>query len=61
MAYRLDVLMEELLSLKDLLAGGADVAIILFAFFLWKIDRRLLIVEQQIITIFKRPTDENET
>ena len=46
--------MDEFLSIKDVLSGGADVAIMLFAFFLWKIDRRLLIVEQQIITIFKR-------
>ncbi len=46
--------MEEMITLKDVLSGGADVAIMMFAFFLWKIDRRLLIVEQQIITIFKR-------
>lgn len=46
--------MDEFISIKDVLSGGADVAIMLFAFFLWKIDRRLLIVEQQIISIFKR-------
>ena len=53
--------MDEILSIKDLLSGGADVAIILFAFFLWKIDRRLLIVEQQIITIFKRSFTHEES
>jgi hypothetical protein len=36
------------LSIQEILAGGADVAIILFAWFLFKIERRLFIVETQI-------------
>jgi len=40
--------MAELQSLQSLLSSSADVAMVLFAFFLWKVDRRLLIVEQQI-------------
>jgi len=46
--------MTDFTSLQDLLSGGADVAIILFAYFLWKVDRRLLIVEEQIKTVFRK-------
>ncbi len=36
------------LSIQDILASGADVAIIIFAYFLWKVERRLFVVETQI-------------
>ena len=40
--------MEGIRTIQDLLASGADVAIVAFAYFLWKIDRRLLVVENQM-------------
>lgn len=43
--------MSELSILQEFLASGADVAIIVFLYFLWKIDRRLLVVEMQIKTL----------
>ena len=41
-------------SLSGLLSSGADAAIIVFAFFLWKIDRRLLVVEEQMKSLWKQ-------
>lgn len=37
--------MSEIAALQGLLASGADVAVLLFAYFLWRLDRRLLAVE----------------
>ena len=44
--------MEGIRTIQDLLASGADVAIVAFAYFLWKIDRRLLVVENQIKSLW---------
>lgn len=48
----------ELGFFKELLASGADAAIIVFAFLLWKLDRRLLMVELQIESLC-RPRKDN--
>ncbi len=41
-------------SFFQLLSSGADAAIIVFAFILWKIDRRLLTVELQMKSLWKQ-------
>jgi len=42
------------MSLQDILSGGADVAIIIFAYFIWRLDRRLLTVELNMKTLFRK-------
>jgi len=46
--------MESIKTIQELLSSGADVAIVAFAYFLWKIDRRLLVVENQIKSLWQR-------
>ena len=46
--------MESIRTIQELLSSGADVAIVAFAYFLWKIDRRLLVVENQIKSLWQR-------
>ena len=57
--------MSELVALQEFLSSGADVALIVFLYFVWRLDRRILVMEQQIKTLFKtsvvcplRKTDE---
>jgi len=44
----------DIVTLQDILSGGADVAMVAFAFFLWKVDRRLLSVELQMKSMWKQ-------
>jgi len=46
----------DITTLQDILSSGADVAMVAFAFFLWKIDRRLLAVELQMKSLWKQFT-----
>lgn len=40
--------MIEMLSFKDLLSGGADLAIMALVYIAWRLDRRLVAVEQKL-------------
>jgi hypothetical protein len=35
----------EVITFQDILSGGADIAIMIFAYFLWRIDRRVFALE----------------
>lgn len=37
--------MNEVITFSDILSGGADIAIMIFAYFLWRIDRRVFALE----------------
>lgn len=48
-------------ALIQLLSSGADAAIVFFAVILWRIDRRLLIVEEQMKSLWKQFSRVEET
>jgi len=51
--------MNEVELIQDILSSGADAAMILFAFLLWKMDRRLLTVELQMKSMWKQVTQNS--
>ena len=50
--------MEDFASIRDILSSSADVVIIGFGYFLWKLDRRMLSVELQLKTLWRQATIE---
>ena len=49
--------MSEIITLQELLSSSADVALIIFLYFVWRLDRRILVMEERMKTIFKRFED----
>jgi hypothetical protein len=46
--------MDHVQTIQELLASGADVAIVVFAYVLWRMDRRLLLVEVNLKAIWHK-------
>lgn len=46
-----------MLSFKDLLSGGADIAIMALVYIAWRLDRRLVTVEQKLENVADKFAD----
>jgi len=46
--------MSELITLQELLSSSADVALIIFLYFVWRLDRRMVVIEERMKTLFNR-------
>ena len=46
--------MSDIVSIQEILSSSADVALIIFLYFVWRLDRRILVLEERIKTIFNK-------